>query len=117
MTPSHPVNTPADLEHVFLQKVVAQLDQHGDDADFGVPQLSRKLGLSQSQLYRKIKALTDGSTVAFIRRYRLQKGKHLLASTDLTIAEIAYEVGFSAPNYFSDAFFEEFGIRPNTMRT
>jgi len=105
-----------DIEDAFLQKIVAQLEQHLDDPDFGVPQLSRKMGLSQSQLYRKIKALTGLSTAAFIRRVRLQKGKLLLESTGLTMAEIAYQVGFSTPNYFSDAFFEEFGTRPNAMR-
>lgn len=105
-----------DLENTFLQKIVAHLEQHLEDADYSVPQLSRDMGLSQSQLYRKVKALTDLSTAAFIRRVRLQRGKHLLETSDGTIAEIAYQVGFNTPNYFSDAFLEEFGFRPNAMR-
>lgn len=103
-------------EDVFLQKVMDQLEKHLDDAELSIPELAGKLGLSQSQLYRKIKALTDLSTAAFIRRYRLQKGKQLLQTTGLTMAEIAYKVGFTTPNYFSDAFFEEFGMRPNAIR-
>ena len=74
------------------------------------------MGLSQSQLYRKIKALTDLSTAGFIRNVRLTKGKHLLETTDLTVSEVAYEVGFTSPNYFSDAFLEMFGARPTDMR-
>jgi YesN/AraC family two-component response regulator len=108
--------TKPDIEDAFLQKVVALIDQHLDNAEFSVPELASKMGLSQSQLYRKIKALTDLSTAAFIRKYRLQKGKQLLQTTELTIAEIAYMVGFTTPSYFSDAFTEEFGHRPNAMR-
>jgi AraC-like DNA-binding protein len=74
------------------------------------------MGLSQSQLYRKIKALTLLSTAAFIRRVRLQEGKRLLETTELTVSEVAYEVGFTTPGYFSDAFLEEFGTRPHAMR-
>ncbi|TAD84063.1 MAG: response regulator [Bacteroidetes bacterium] len=109
-------NASPDLQDNFLQKLTAQLEKHLDNADFSVPELAAAMGLSQSQLYRKIKALTDLSTAAFIRRYRLQKGKQLLQTTQLTMAEIAYQVGFTTPNYFSDAFFEEFAIRPNAMR-
>jgi CheY-like chemotaxis protein len=109
-------NDEVNLDDAFLKKAISHLEKHLDDASYSIPQLSRAMGLSQSQLYRKIKALTDLSTVAFIRRFRLHKGKHLLETTDLTISEVAYEVGFSTPSYFSDAFFEEFGLRPNAMR-
>ena len=105
-----------DPEDEFLHRVIAILEEHLDDSEFGVPQLSQKLRLSQSQLYRKVKALTDLSTAAFIRRVRLRKGKHLLEITGLTVSEVAYKVGFDTPGYFSDAFLEEFGIRPNAMR-
>jgi signal transduction histidine kinase/DNA-binding response OmpR family regulator len=116
--PEQPLSPAAHpgMEDVFLQKVILQLEKHLDNADFSVPELALKMGLSQSQLYRKIKALTDLSTAAFIRRYRLHKGRQLLETTELTMAEIAYQVGFTTPNYFSDAFFEAFGVRPNAMR-
>jgi transcriptional regulator GlxA family with amidase domain len=74
------------------------------------------MGMSQSQLYRKIKALTDQSSAAFIRLVRLQKGRELLKTTRLTVSEIAYEVGFSTPGYFSDAYLEAFGERPREAR-
>lgn len=115
-----PVTSPqspiTNHEDAFLQKAVALIGQHLDDVDCGVPQLGSQMGLSQSQLYRKIKALTDLSTAAFIRRVRLQEGKRLLETTELTVSEVAYEVGFTTPGYFSDAFLEEFGTRPHAMR-
>ena len=113
------VHAPApvpDPENAFLGKIISHIEQHLDEAEFGVPEMSRAMGLSQSQLYRKIKALTDLSTAGFIRNVRLKKGKHLLETTDLTVSEVAYEVGFTSPNYFSDAFLEMFGARPTEIR-
>ena len=81
-----------------------------------MPQLIRGLGMSRSQIYRKVKALTGLSPSVFIRNIRLGHAQKLLKSSDLNISEIAYEVGFSTPAYFSDVFFNEFGIRPKDMR-
>ena len=73
-------------------------------------------GMSRSQLFRKIKALTGQSPSVFIRAIRLERGKELLQTTEMSISEIAYEVGFSTPAYFSDAFLEAFGMRPSQVR-
>jgi AraC-like DNA-binding protein len=62
------------------------------------------INLSQPQTYRKIKALTDLSISEFIRNIRLKKAAHLLSTTNQAISEVAYEVGFSDPNYFSKCF-------------
>jgi len=86
------------------------------DTDFEMPQLERALAMSRSQIYRKVKALTGKSPSLFIRSIRLHHGRHLLQTTDLTVSEIAYEVGYSALNNFSDAFLEEFGERPGKVR-
>ena len=72
--------------------------------------------MSRSQLFRKIKALTGQSPSLFIRAIRLERGKELLQTTEMSISEIAYEVGFSTPAYFSDAFLEAFGVRPSEVR-
>ena len=105
-----------DPEDSFLQKVRAVVEKNLSDADFEMPQLERALAMSRSQIFRKIKALTGKSPSLFIRSIRLHHGKQMLLNTTRTVSEIAYEVGFSSLNYFSDAFFEEFGERPLKAR-
>jgi AraC-like DNA-binding protein len=63
-----------------------------------------------------MKALTGMAPLAFVRKVRLHRAKALLESTDLNIAEIAYELGFTDPNYFSRAFKKAFGDRPSKVR-
>jgi len=111
-----PAVTEPDPEDSFLQKVRAVVEKNLSDADFEMPQLERALAMSRSQIFRKIKALTGKSPSLFMRSIRLHHGKQMLLSTTLTVSEIAYEVGFSSLNYFSDAFFEEFGERPLKVR-
>lgn len=74
--------------------------------------ISKSVLMSQMQVYRKLKALTGKTPSQFIRSIRLQKGKKLLLTTDLTVSEIAYEVGFSDPNYFSKTFRAKFKLSP-----
>ena len=69
--------------------------------------------MSQMQLYRKLKALTGKTPSQFIRSYRLQKGLELLQQGELNISEIAYDVGFTDPSYFSRVFQKEFGKSPS----
>jgi AraC-like DNA-binding protein len=71
------------------------------------------MNFSESQLYRKLKATSGKSTALFIRSIRLQKGKELVQTTDKTVSEVAYDVGFNDPSYFSRAFKEEFGQSPS----
>jgi YesN/AraC family two-component response regulator len=105
-----------DLEDVFLKKTIALIDENLDDAEFGNTELSRKMLMSESQLHRKIKALTDQSLSVFIRSVRLRRGRALLQTSDLTISEVAYAVGFTDPAYFSRTFSAEFGIAPAAFR-
>ncbi|HRK28807.1 MAG TPA: ATP-binding protein [Chitinophagales bacterium] len=109
-------NLDIDFEHAFLKKLTNILDQHLDNTEFDIPEFCRLSGISQAQLYRKIKALTNLSIAGFIRRYRLEKGKILLETSQLSISEIAYLVGFASLGYFSKSFLEEFGIRPQSLR-
>ena len=103
------------IEDAFLQKVKEEVELHLDNADFTVAQLCRSLGMSQSQLYRKVKALTNKSIASYIRAIRLQKGLELLKTTDLNVSEVAYEIGFSDPFYFSRTFSQEFGFPPSKV--
>jgi AraC-like DNA-binding protein len=86
------------------------------ETDFDMPQLELALGMSRSQVFRKVKALTGASPSVLIRSIRLRKAKALLRDSTLRIAEIAYEVGFSTPAYFSTSFLEEYAMRPGTWR-
>ncbi len=104
------------LEEVFLQKLIKTVEDRLDDPDLGVKDLCRAANLSNMQVNRKLKALTGKTPSRFIRSIRLQKAMELLQTTDLNISEIAYDVGFSDPNYFSRSFSEEFGHPPNVVR-
>lgn len=99
----------------FLDKIITLIHDHMTNPDFGPVQLAQNLNLSESQLYRKLKATSGKSTALFIRTIRLQKAKEILQTTDKTISDIAYGVGFNDPSYFSRAFKEEFGKPPSTF--
>lgn len=88
-----------------------------DDPDFGVESIGKEIGLSRVQLYRKVKALTGASVVDLLRKARLQRGRTLLEKTGKSVSEIAYEVGFSSPSYFTKCFKEEYGVLPGEVRT
>jgi DNA-binding response OmpR family regulator len=104
------------LEDAFVLKIRELVNEHIQNEEFDIPQLSRSLGMSRSQLFRKVKALTGTSPSLLIRSIRLQKAQFLLLNTALTISEVAYEVGFSTPAYFSTAFLEAFGKSPGEWR-
>jgi len=104
------------IEDAFLQKIRAIVEKDISDSDLSMPQLMRGLGMSRSQIYKKVKALTGISPTHYIRSIRLFHAKKLLKTTDLNVSEVAYEVGFSTPSYFSTAYLEEFGISPNETR-
>ncbi|MDX1940231.1 MAG: response regulator, partial [Saprospiraceae bacterium] len=103
-------------EDEFIQKVRQAVEKNIDDEDFGILQLCRAVNLSRAQLHNKIKALTGKSTSHYIRAIRLHKAKELLKNPNLNISQIAYEVGFHDPKYFSKTFAEEFGELPGEMR-
>lgn len=103
-------------EDAFLVKARSIVEENLGDSQFTIDQLCRELAMSRMQLHRKLKALTDRSASNFIRTIRLQKSKEILAKNNLTIAEVAYEVGFNDPKYFSRVFAEEYGQPPSTFR-
>ena len=103
-------------EHEFLSRVKAKVLEHLAEEDFGIPKLCLAIGLSRSQLHRKLKAITGKSTSLIIRGIRMDEARKLLIHSDLSISEIAYEVGFSNPNYFSTVFSDSYGVSPTEMR-
>ncbi len=102
-------------EASFLKKAVKLIHEHMNDHAFGSAQLAHKVHLSESQVYRKLKAISGKSTALFIRSVRLQRAKELILTTDLTISEISYDVGFNDPSWFSRVFKEEFGFAPSDL--
>ena len=102
-------------ETKFLQKVIQIVNDDISNSTFGSGDLAKKLHLSESQVYRKLKAITDKSTAIFIRSIRIQRAKELLQTTNKTISEIAYDVGFNDPSWFSRVFKEEFGHSPSEI--
>ena len=102
-------------ENSFLRKFRDYIEANLTDSDLSVETIGAELGLSRVQLYRKVKALTGQSPVELLRTARLLRGRQLLETTDKTVSEVAYEVGFSAPSYFTKCFKSEFGISPSDV--
>ena len=111
---SNPIDK--EKEDPFLTKLKAVIEENLSKTDFTLPYICKAMGYSRAQLYRKIKELTGTSPSLYIRTFRLQKAKELLKNTDLSISEIAYQVGFKNLSYFSRSFSEEFGISPSESR-
>ena len=103
-------------ENDFLGRFRAQVQAHLSDENLSVEQLGSELGLSRVQLYRKVKALTGYSPVELVRITRLKAAEQLLKTTDKTVAEVAYAVGFGTPSYFSKCYKELFGRLPGEGR-
>ncbi|MFT6320789.1 MAG: AraC-like DNA-binding protein [Granulosicoccus sp.] len=100
------------VKNVFLDKIKIQIELHLDDSNYSVENLAKDMNLSRQQLYRKTKSLTGKSVASYVRLIRLHHGKQLLQTTDLNVSEVAYQVGFSDPSYFSKSYSEEFGYAP-----
>ena len=104
------------LDEQFLQNLIQVVEERLADPNFSVADLCQAANLSNMQVNRKLKALTGKTPSRFIRSIRLQKAMQLLQTTQLNVSEIAYDVGFSDPNYFSRSFSEEFGQPPLSIR-
>ena len=100
----------------FITRFKEIVEHRLSDSDLSVEDLAAEMNLSRVQLYRKVKALTGSSPVELLRTARLNRGHKLLLTTDKTVSEVAYAVGFSAPAYFTKCFKDEFGIVPGDVR-
>ncbi|WP_271782981.1 alpha/beta fold hydrolase [Aquimarina algiphila] len=97
----------------FLEKVLQNIDDHLGNEHFGVEMLCREIGVSERQLQRKLKAITNKSPNKLICSVRLHRAKELILRQQSTIAEIAFQAGFSNPSYFSKCFKKEFSVSPS----
>lgn len=105
-----------DLDSDFYNRFLAIFKAEMSNSEINVDNLASKMGLGRSQFYRKIKALTNYSPVELIRRLRLQQARHMLTTSNATISEIAYEVGFTTPAYFTKCYRDFYGETPSELR-
>jgi YesN/AraC family two-component response regulator len=106
----------ANLNDAFLHSVKEITEKNLDNSFFGVEDLAKEIGMSRSQVHRKLRALTNKSATQYIKNYRLYRAAELLESTTDTISEIAYQVGFSSQTYFSSSFRELHAKTPSEYR-
>ena len=104
------------LDRDFIQKFVTYIGQHHNRQDFQVADLCQEFGLSRSQLYRKVSALLGESISDYIQNIRLKKAEELLLEGKHLVADIAYQVGYSSPDYFSTVFRSRYGVPPTAFR-
>jgi signal transduction histidine kinase/DNA-binding response OmpR family regulator len=105
-------NKISQLDSSFLKKCNAIIEKHLTENEYGVEQMSVEIGLSRVHVYRKIKHLTGLTVSEFIRNIKLKKAAVMLQESGKTIAEVAYETGFSSPSYFSKCFKDLYSISP-----
>ena len=103
-------------DKLFTDALKEAIHKNMQNPNLKMDDLGDELGLSRVQLYRKVKALTGLSPVELLRQMRLQRGRTLLQTTTKTVNEIAYEVGFGTPGYFSSCFKKQFGQYPTDLR-
>ncbi|MCD9017148.1 hybrid sensor histidine kinase/response regulator transcription factor [Parachryseolinea silvisoli] len=108
---------PGSIDKKFVNDFMALIEKNISNAEFNVNDIGRELGMSRIQLYRKVKALLGYSVNDYIINVRLKKAKHLLLNSSLTISEVANEVGFSSPTYFSTSFKAKFNQSPKEFKS
>ena len=105
-----------ETDKTFITQLRKIIQDNLDDSELNVERIGDEIGLSRVQLYRKVKALTGHSPVEMLRKARLMRARHLLQTTDKSVSEVAYAVGFSTPSYFSKCYKEEFDLQPAQER-
>ncbi|QYA26152.1 helix-turn-helix domain-containing protein [Gramella sp. MT6] len=104
------------IDEKFIQRLTEILEENLEKEHFGVRELAAAIGVSRSQLHRKLKAINGKSTSQFIREFRLDKAMDMLQDNVATASEIAYKVGFSSPTYFNTCFHQYFGYPPGEVK-
>ena len=109
-------SSPGGLDKKFISEFTALIEKNIANPDLQVSTICQELGMSRVQLYRKVKALLGYSVNDYIVSVRLRKAKYMLLHGDKTISEIACDVGFSSPTYFSTAFKSRFKVSPSEFK-
>ena len=105
-----------DIDNDFYARFIEILNPHLGNSDLSIEYMAREMGLSQSQLTRKIKALTNFTPVELIRNLRVAAARRLLTTTDSPISEIAFATGFTSAAYFSKCYKDAYGETPSELR-
>lgn len=105
--------TVTPLDEQFMIKALDLVEKNMSITDYSVETMSRDLGMSRTLLYKKILALTGKPPLAFLRTLRLKRAALLLNKSQMNVSEIAFQVGFNDPKYFSKHFKNEFGVLPS----
>jgi len=103
------------VDEKFITRLLQIIEEHIGNENFGVEQLAEEIGMSRSQIHRKMMALTNQAPNHFIRAFRLTRAMELLKNQAATASEIAYQVGFSSPSYFTKCFREMYGYPPGEV--
>lgn len=101
------------LDEKFLKKALKAVEKNIGNSEFSVEKMGRELGVSRGHLYNKLMALTGKTPIEFIRVMRLKRAAQLLAKSQQSVSEIAFQVGFNDPKYFTRYFKDEFGVVPS----
>ena len=107
---------PTPIEDAFISRFKGLVEERLADSNLSVEELATAMGLSRVQLYRKVKAMTGNTPVDLLRKARLAQAHRLLQEPGLTVSEIAYQVGFASPSYFTKCYKDEFGTVPGDAR-
>lgn len=114
--PAGDATAQAPIEDAFIALFKKVVEERLSDSNLSVEDLAADMGLSRVQLYRKVKALTGSTPVDLLRKARLSQAQRLLQGSTLSVSEIAYQVGFASPSYFTKCYKDEFGIAPGEAR-
>ena len=104
------------LDEKLVQDATNYVEENLDNADISVETMAEALAMSRVHLYKKLTAVTDLTPSEFIRQIRLRHAEQLLRKSQLTVAEVAYKVGFNNPRYFSKYFKEMYGMMPSDYK-
>ena len=116
VTPEEELPAPKSQDMLFAEQLNEVILKNMSNPNLKMDDLGEEMGLSRVQLYRKVKSITGQTPVELLRQMRLQQAYALLASTTKTVGEVAYEVGFGTPGYFSTCFKKHFGKYPTELR-
>lgn len=103
------------VDEKFIERAISLVERNIGNPDFSIELFGREIGISRIHLYRRLHALTGKAPVDFVRTIRMERARELLEKSQLTIAEIAYQVGFNDPKYFTKQFRKEFNVLPSQI--
>jgi len=103
------------MEQDFIKKITRIIEENISDEQFGVSELAAAIGMSRSNLLRKIKKQTSLSASRFISQVRLERAVGMLKKQDHTVSEVSFKVGFNSTSYFIKCFREHFGYPPGEL--